>query len=900
MAQQAVFAVLERGGSIAVDEAKYLLGVSEKVESAKKQLMRMQAFLKDLDDKMLKGGDMEKNLVSDIREVAYEVEDIIDAANILQRQSDPKISITGAMCKYTCLPVYLSRLHNLGARIDSVEARTETIFKEFDKLKLAATAIAEVPQGFIIEDHAIQRWRAVHPHFTEQVNVVGFDEQIEQIKDDLLDEGNKHLSLTVVSIIGPGGAGKSTMAAKVYGLDAVKRHFDIHDWITVSQRIVPRDLLIEMANRVVPRSLLDEMIKHTMRVEEAKKLEEMTLQQVKKLLHDWLLSKKYLIVLDDIWSADAWDMIRDAFPDGKNGSRFILTTRNEAVAKHPDARTKLYTPKLLNEEESTKLLLRTAIPEYILDGSSDSPGALPQNLNALKELGKDLAAKCRGLPLAVVVLAGHLSRNLNVEEWKRLTSGMDWHALITGDRIIGAILDLSYYDMPSRLRSCFMYTTAFPEDLQINVGDLASLWIAEGFIPLVRNQTQEEVALKYVAELVQRCMIQVAERASSGRITVVKVHVILRDWGIGRAQREGFMKDCYTAEDIERAYTEESVKPYRVVLHGKRKMEAGISLRQQPRTLLDFTVSFKLQVAMRHLRVLYIYLNGYGVHLPSEIGQMRYLRHLGLGGTSTRYTIPSSIGNLLSLETMHITGNTVQISEIPHSLWMIATLRHVHVCAFCPSVPQINILPSRKRFIVSRAGDMLEATKEQVSKNKNPNFSCYYAMMSREGTRMEVVGRLRQGQQYLPSNLPDLKEMQELYIRCANLLNDDRMMLELGGLMHLTWLEIGEQSYTGSVMVFPSGSFQSLEGLVLYDLDEVEDWKIDTGSMKRLLKLTLYRCQKLRCLPEGLSSLPRLNTLRLMVMPQDCYQQGTVVQDLKKNGCGVFIMSDEKHIRVYS
>ncbi|CAN6172262.1 unnamed protein product [Urochloa humidicola] len=895
MAQQAVFGVLERGGSIAVDEAKYLLGVSEKVESAKKQLMRMQAFLKDLDEKMLKGGNMEKNLVSDIREVAYEVEDIIDAANILRRQSDPKISITGAMCKYTCFPVYLSRLHNLGARIDSVEARTETIFKEFDKLKLATTAIAEVPQGVIIEDDAIQRWRAVHPHFTEHVNVVGFDEQIKQIKDDLLDEENKHL--TVVSIVGPGGAGKSTMATKVYGLDAVKRHFEIHDWITVSQRIVHRDLLIEMVNRVVPSSQLNKMIKKIMRVEEPKKLEEMTVQQVKKLLHDWLLSKKYLIVLDDIWSTDAWDMIRDAFPDGKNGSRFILTTRNEAVAKHPDARTKLYTPKLLSEEESTKLLLRTAIPEYILDGSSDSPAALPQNLKALKELGKDLAAKCHGLPLAIVVLGGHLSRSLDVEEWKRLTSGMDWRALITGDRIIGAILDLSYYDMPSRLRSCFMYTTAFPEDFHINVGDLASLWIAEGFIPLVRTQTHEEVAVKYVAELVQRCMIQVAERASSGRITMVKVHDILRDWGIGRARREGFMKDCYATEDIERTYTEESVKPYRVVLHGNRKMEASISLRQQPRTLLDFTVSLKLQVAMRHLRVLYIYLNGYSVHLPSEIGQMRYLRHLGLGGTSTGYTIPSSIGNLLSLETMHITGNRVQVSEIPHSLWKIATLRHVHVCAFCVWVPRSSSSSSRGRVIVSRAGDMLEATKEQVSKNKNPNFSCYYAMMS-EG-RMEVVGRLKREQQYLRSNLPDLKEMQELYIRCANLLNDDRMMQELGGLVRLTWLEIGEQSYAGSVMVFPSGSFQSLEVLVLYDLDEVEDWKIGTGSMKRLLKLTLYRCRKLRCLPEGLPWLPRLHTLRLMAMPQHCYQQSKVVQELKKNGCGVFITSDEKHIQVY-
>lgn len=219
MAQEAVFTVLQRGGAIAVGEALYLLGVSDKVESATKQLKRMQGFLEDVDDRMRTGGAMAKNLVSDVREVAYEVDNIIDDANIMTRQSNPKTSIKGTISKYACFPIYLTRLHKLGARIDLVNTKIKSIFEDFEKLNIAATAITKEPQVYITDDDNIQLWRSVHPDIGEDADVIGVDEHIEQIKGELLDTGNKHL--TVVSIVGPGGAGKSTIAKKVYGLAAV-------------------------------------------------------------------------------------------------------------------------------------------------------------------------------------------------------------------------------------------------------------------------------------------------------------------------------------------------------------------------------------------------------------------------------------------------------------------------------------------------------------------------------------------------------------------------------------------------------------------------------------------------------------------------------------------------------
>ncbi|KAK3126219.1 hypothetical protein QOZ80_7AG0553340 [Eleusine coracana subsp. coracana] len=861
--------------------------------------MSMQAFLTDLDDKMLRGGSaMAKNLVSKVREVAHEVENIIDTANILRRQSDPKIFMGGAIFKYVCFPVHLSHLHKIGEMIDSTTARMKTIFEDFERHNIVATAIAE-ERIFSTEDDAIQHWRLVDPILGKDVVVIGFDQQIEQIKSDLLDRWNMYLS--VFSIVGPGGAGKSTMANKVYGLGQVKRHFHVCAWITVSQTFEASDLLKEMVRRIIM-------------VRQDETFDRENQNEVKKMLYDFLLNRRYLIVLDDVWGVNDWDIIRDAFPENKNGSRVILTTRNEAVARQPNARKKIYRPKLLNEEESTELLLKAAIPEYILDGrsSNNDPAITGQNLDDLKKVGKDLAKKCCGLPLALVVLGGHLSRNVDIVEWRRLKSSVDWHTLINTDSVIGAILDLSYYDMPSHLRSCFMYTTAFPEDSRIGVRILTKLWVAEGFIPIVRGHTREEVAAGYINELAQRCMVQVEKRNRSGAILQIKMHDVLRDWGIGRARREGVVKDCHDADDMEAQYSEEMVKPYRVALHGFLEREVGTSMRKL-RTLLDFALSSVNKRSsnplhiLHHLRVLYLGgSHNKRVRLPEEISRMKFLRYIGLGG-SGKYHLPSSIGNLLCLETLD--GPEAQVDEVPGSLWKIPTLRHVHISMVKTwSVPAAISSQSMVHVKVSSLVDypsdqtgnakkLTEATQQRLSEKRKPNLSYCFGMKYVHSfvEQMEIVGRCKGENLFLAdlTNFEEMKGIVALKVCCTNLLSNEQKLLQLAW-MEIQVLEIGERSYTGSAITFPSGSFPWLLRLVLHDL-AVEEWKIEVGCMINLMELTLCKCPNLCYLPEGLSMLPRIQKVKLIAMPAGCYQGSTVLRELGSKGCEAFVSSDEKY-----
>lgn len=69
--------VVEKLCSLLIDEAIFLCEVSEKVKWVGEELKRMQSFLKDADEKQ---GDDErvKNWVREVRDAAYDAEDVID------------------------------------------------------------------------------------------------------------------------------------------------------------------------------------------------------------------------------------------------------------------------------------------------------------------------------------------------------------------------------------------------------------------------------------------------------------------------------------------------------------------------------------------------------------------------------------------------------------------------------------------------------------------------------------------------------------------------------------------------------------------------------------------------------------------------------------------------------
>ncbi|KAK9212239.1 hypothetical protein WN943_001621 [Citrus x changshan-huyou] len=148
-------------------------------------------------------------------------------------------------------------------------------------------------------------------------DTVGLDNKMEELLD-LLTEGPPQLS--VVAILDSIGLDKTAFAVEAYSSNYVKYYFDCHAWVEESLLYDADQILYDIIKFVMPSSRLSEIMEES---SEMKKI----------ILHEYLMTKRYLIVLDNVWRISVWDVIREILPDSQNGSRVLITlSRIEIVA----------------------------------------------------------------------------------------------------------------------------------------------------------------------------------------------------------------------------------------------------------------------------------------------------------------------------------------------------------------------------------------------------------------------------------------------------------------------------------------------------------------------------------------------------------------------------------------
>ncbi|KAJ4977389.1 hypothetical protein NE237_002495 [Protea cynaroides] len=358
----------------------------------------------------------------------------------------------------------------------------------------------------------------------EELEVVGFEKDIEKLANLLKQEECQQF--LVVSIVGMGGAGKSTLAKSVYNRSDIKNTFDSYAFIYVSQEYRIKDLLSGAITQVM-------MLTN----EKKQGLEMMNEQELRKMLSDYLKERRCLFIFDDIWKREDWDRLKLAFLAQGEGKpkRVILTTRNVQVAKYADPLTDLHELSPLGDEDSFKLFSQKVF-QYQVKSEERSYS------KELEEIGRKLVARCSGLPLAIVVLGGLLStKEKTPSVWSKLLDSVNWQ-FNHGPQQCMDILSLSYTDLPYYLQSCFLYFGLFPEDYEIDSDKLIRLWVAEGFIQQRGDETMEDVAEDYLEELIQRSIIQAASRRSDGGVETCRIHDILRDFVVSEAKKDKLLE----------------------------------------------------------------------------------------------------------------------------------------------------------------------------------------------------------------------------------------------------------------------------------------------------------------------------------------------------------------------
>ncbi|KAG5549412.1 hypothetical protein RHGRI_014678 [Rhododendron griersonianum] len=638
-----------------IEESSRLSRVREDLLWIESEMRYIRSYLKDADAKQLRTN-VVSNFIRDIWDLAYDVEDIID----------------------TYFPKMRSSRSRWKRLLDFRNMRIAHGFvKEVEGIRKRVEDIKNARQTFGIDESSRSReedtWdpRQSFPHLDEP-NVVGFDNLIKILVHKVVDEDLHH---RVVSIIGFPGLGKTTLARKVYNsarqskvYNSDRQRFDCTAWICVSESPNEKGLLRDIAGQVGL---------------EEKKIE----RDVEKNLFEFLSTKRYVIVIDDIWHTRAWDALKIGLPsNSENGSRIILTSRNKDVGVHVGGPNSVLTLEPLDQETSRRLFYKLFVDDLQNICETQDP---PQ----LEKIGEQILERCSGVPLAIVLAAGLLKlRERSETAWKGVLEDMG-----QGNDRCTEIFALSYKDLPLNLKPCFLYFGLFPEDREVGAFDLINIWAAEGFIRGSRVREVEEVGDDYLNHLIARNVIQVVKRRVNGRVRSVRIHDIMHNLCIQEGDKINFQNihrdeiNCNTALKLRRVAIHGSDTDHYHALYTKTS-----SLRAMfcfdPRYPWNRKAHKNLLGDSKFLRVLSVEKgNDVPRSLLTKISNLRQLTYLKLGSRGMTVELPFAISNLKSLLTLNL--REVYEVYLPNVIWSMKQLRHILLprCCIAPLFCWVNL-----------------------------------------------------------------------------------------------------------------------------------------------------------------------------------------------------------------
>jgi disease resistance protein RPM1 len=886
MAESAVSLVVDKLLPLLTQEVKLLKGVHDELVGVKDELEVIRAFLKDADSKAEKEGIGEgvKVLVNQIREEAHHIEDVIDDYMLhVARHPDHR---HGLLRRIVSLIKTFSSRHEIASEIKDIKSslldiknRSQT-FHFISSNQGASSSNSNAGRGLM----DLPRLSSL---FIEEAELVGIESPRDELISYLLSGVSQR---TAIAVVGMGGVGKTTMAKKVYDNHRVKEHFQYHAWITVSQSYDKRELLRSILKRfyeVKNRSFPDRIV--TMEEEE-----------LIKEIREYLGQERYLVVFDDVWEIGFWGNMEHALLDHDNGSRILVTTRNEDVANFSrgSSLVHVYHIEPLPQKEAWELFCNKAF-------RFEFKGQCPKDLEGLSQ---DIVRRCGGLPLAIVAVSGLLAtKEKSILEWKKVLSGLGGSAMVSDPYIdsVTNILSLSYGDLPYHLKSCFLYFGMFPEDFSIEHGRIIRLWVAEGFVEEKPGMTLEDVGEEYFIELVRRSLVQVDEVFHGVPLTC-HVHDMVRDVILSKSEELSFChvsSSCSTFQGIARHLSisnRGSNTPKSSTKSQTRSMMVFDEVKLQKATISVILAKFKLLTTLDFEKCPID-------HLPKELGNLLHLRYLNLRKTKVA-KLPKSIRKLHNLESLDLRYSFVEelpvkISNFPKLRHLLAEDKKTRALKIKGSIKHLEFLQTLSKINVddnvSLINDDLQVSTELKTlgirnlKREHGRYLCtalekmtrlrlllvcsinptneVLELQSMSSPPLELRSIWLEGQlERLPNWISKIHNLAELRLSFTNLKDDSFEVLQ--ALPNLNRLGL-VCAYNGEKMHFEGGGFQKLKSLYLVGLSNLKEMLIDEGALPLLEKLQMGPCPKLKEVPSGFKYLRYLKDLSFTGMTNEFTQR---------------------------
>ncbi|KAF7068310.1 hypothetical protein CFC21_074082 [Triticum aestivum] len=500
----------------------------------------------------------------------------------------------------------------------------------------------------------------------------------------------------VVGIYGIAGSGKTTLAQYVCNAmkeeegekEERKRHFHLFMWIHVTQKFSVHAIFSEMLEAA-----------------SGKKAEYASLDVMQKKLEHELSTKRFLLVLDDVWcnkDADDQNLQQLIFPlkFGLEGSKILATSRNKGAfaALSPEVTcTSIRIPDLKDEDFHEMFM-------YYALGSS---GLVDPMLGELEEIGAEIAKKLKRLPLAARTVGGQLRRKQDVWFWRSVqvrdllneTTGALWW---------------SYQQFDEHVRQCFAYCSIFSRRHHFKRDELVQFWMAEVFIETT-NAVQDpyDVGQNYFDELLSASFLQLGERIleHGSEVDYFTVHDLLHDLA-----EEAARGDCFR---IEEGVTEEVPPAVRHLSVGScdiKMLTEKIFELQNLRTLIidcyikidstDEKVFERMFKRLKKLRVLVLSFSaddGYIFSLPACIGLLKHLRYFAFNVRGrARIIMPNSVTKLYHIQALDNYSSAGVVFTGSKNISQLINLRCIRSMEIFPDIGRLKWLQKLERFSISK------------------------------------------------------------------------------------------------------------------------------------------------------------------------------------------------------
>ncbi|GKV46370.1 hypothetical protein SLEP1_g53356 [Rubroshorea leprosula] len=634
--------------------------VRAQMESWKTLLPKITAILQHAEENQV-ANLFVKSCLDDIRELAYDMEDILEKFVINAKRSELIAEFDARANKRQKITPSVMNLFRSKAKsnqeIDSMvmdlSGRLQEIENGMRSLELTNLALKSEDRS-----HKIVAKRLPESSLLED-KVWGRGRDKDAILQRLLEDGGSLEQDFVIPIVGMGGLGKTTLARLIYNDEKLKDRFDLKAWVCVSD---------EFDVTQITRTILEHVTGEEPRNSDFGLLQEK--------LKGKLSGCKFFLVLDDVWNKEygQWDVLKRPFMSGAPGSKIIVTTRNKDVGTMMRGDDEVYNLALLQDDACLPLFTRHALGKENFD--------VHRNLQDIGE---------------------------------KLVKSDIWRSTEDRSGILPA-LRLSYNHLPSHLKRCFAYCALFPKDYEFDKKVLVRLWMAEGLLQQQshgKKQMEEEIGHQYFDELFIRSLFQ---QSSRNELRFV-MHDLINDLVVDVAGKiycnlERNMGDEKLEKARHLSFTphEYEISERFTVLDKLKHLRTFLPLEAHSSFYLSNKILHDFLPTLTCLRVLS--LCGYQISkLPDSFENLKHMRYIDLSRTTIE-RIPESVGSLLLLQTLLLYGCR-ELSELPMTIGNLIDLHHLDITNTSslknmPSgIGNLKNLVTLSKFIVGKASGMM-------------------------------------------------------------------------------------------------------------------------------------------------------------------------------------------------